>query len=69
MEFKKSAAYTKEQEDSKQKTKRTILQMLKSKLLLIVDKLNRRAGTTNTGNLARSFFAHPDGIGTVTGLQ
>lgn len=68
LEFKKRCARTKEEKDSKKKRK-TLIQKSLKKLSITVDVVKQGAGTTNTGNVARSFFAQAKSVATVTGLS
>ena len=53
----------------KQKRKKMIQKSLKSKLSITVDVVKQGYGTTNTGNVARCFFSHPQIVAEVTGLE
>ncbi|XP_011689919.1 PREDICTED: uncharacterized protein LOC105451261 [Wasmannia auropunctata] len=53
----------------KAERKKKIQNMLKSKLSLTVDVVKQGSGTTNTRNVARSFFAHAESVAEITGLN
>lgn len=53
----------------KSERKKAIQKILKSKLSLTVDIVKQGSGTTNTGNVARSFFAHAESVAEITGLD
>lgn len=53
----------------KAERKKKIQSMLKSKLSLTVDVVKQGSGTTNTGNVARSFFAHAESVTEITKLD
>lgn len=68
LDFKKSFAM-KENKILKQKKKQMIQKALKSRLSMTVDVVKQGYGTTNTGNVARCFFSHPQIVAEVTGLE
>ncbi|XP_011697762.1 PREDICTED: uncharacterized protein LOC105455831, partial [Wasmannia auropunctata] len=51
------------------KRKEIIKKDLKSKLSLTVDVVKQGSGTTNTGNVARCFFAEAETVAEITGLN
>jgi len=68
LDFKKSYA-TKDNKILKQNRKRMIKKSLKSKLSITINVVKQGYGTTNTGNVARCFFSHPQIIAEMTGLE
>lgn len=68
LELKKGSARTKEEKDSK-KARKTLIQKSLKKLSITVDVVKQGVGTTNTGNVARSFFARAKSVATATGLS
>lgn len=68
-DFKKSSATTTEEKWLKELRKKKIKNVLKSNLSLPVDIVKQGIGTTNTGNLARSFFAQASEISKFTDLD
>lgn len=67
-DFKKGCAKG-EDKILKAKRKRRIQKLLKSKLSLTVDVVKQGSGTTNTGNVIRSFFAQAESVAEITGLD
>lgn len=68
LDFKKNSAKG-EDKILKAERKKMIQKNLKSKLSLVVDVVKQGAGTTNTGNVARCFFAKAEAVAEITGLN
>lgn len=68
-DFKKPQARSPEEKILKSEKKRQIQNLLKSKLSLTVDIVKQGAGTTNTGNVARTFFENAKDVADCTGLD
>lgn len=68
LDFKKACAKG-DDKILKIKRKEMIKKKLKSKLSLIVDVVKQGSGTTNTGNVARCFFAEAETVAEIIGLN
>lgn len=68
IDFKKGSARGKEHKELKKKRKRLIQNSLK-KISIPVDIVKQGAGTSNTGNVARCFFAKSKLVAKATGLD
>jgi len=68
-DFKKGSAYTAEDKLLKQTRKVTIQNSLRARLSLTVDVVKQGSGTTNTGNVARTFFEKAETVSKITGLN
>ena len=69
IDFKKGSARTAKEKQLKKLRKQSIQNSLKCNLSLHVDIVKQSFGTTNTGNVARSFFAQAKAVAKYTGLD
>lgn len=69
MDFQKSAARTSSEKEMKKSRKQKIQKLLNAKLSLPVDIVKQGFGTTNTGNVARSFFRQAEAVSKYTRLD
>ena len=49
--------------------KKKIQKLLKSQLNLTIDVVKQGAGTTNTGNVSRTFFSKPKEVSKILGIE
>lgn len=68
LDFKKGSARTQEEKASKKARKQDVQQKLKP-LSITVDVVKQGSGTTNTGNVARTFFMKAEAVALATGLS
>lgn len=69
LNFKKGSAIGTIHQEMKKKRKKEIQDGLRQRLNLTIDVVKQGAGTTNTGNVAREYFAHAKIVSEVTGID